>query len=430
MDYIPYLLKIYKLAIDHKSYLLKQPLMIYIHWPFCKSKCTYCNFNKYINPKPDHERMKNSLISEIKDYVQKHDMKGRIIHSIYFGGGTPSLALPSTFEAILNTIANEFILPSNTEITMEGNPTSTETGKLQNFHSIGINRLSLGLQSLNDMELKRLGRDHTSKEAISAIKESIKIFRENVTFDLMFGREGQTVDDWKVELKNALEIASDHISLYELTIKKGTPLYKDFIKGKFKKPSFDNLADLYNITLDITKSYGFQQYEVSNFQRNEKYSKHNYGYWSGLDYLGIGPGAHGRLTDPKNKMRYRTIRRLYPENWMKQCEETGEGIAKYEQMNLEDIKNELILFGLRTRIGIPRIRFKKYSQGQELEEYLNMDQVNRFIKDGFLIWENNNIEHNKGWILNDFDEEIQNGGLRPTKKGLAVIDEIVPRIIY
>ncbi|CAB4416677.1 unnamed protein product [Rhizophagus irregularis] len=417
-------------AIDHKSYLLKQPLMIYIHWPFCKSKCTYCNFNKYINPKPDHERMKNSLISEIKDYVQKHDMKGRIIHSVYFGGGTPSLALPSTFEAILNTIANEFILPSNTEITMEGNPTSTETGKLQNFHSIGINRLSLGLQSLNDMELKRLGRDHTSKEAISAIKESIKIFRENVTFDLMFGREGQTVDDWKVELKNALEIASDHISLYELTIKKGTPLYKDFIKGKFKKPSFDNLADLYNITLDITKSYGFQQYEVSNFQRNEKYSKHNYGYWSGLDYLGIGPGAHGRLTDPKNKMRYRTIRRLYPENWMKQCEETGEGIAKYEQMNLEDIKNELILFGLRTRIGIPRIRFKKYSQGQELEEYLNMEQVNRFIKDGFLIWENNNIEHNKGWILNDFDEEIQNGGLRPTKKGLAVIDEIVPRIIY
>ncbi|CAI2171235.1 13211_t:CDS:2 [Funneliformis geosporum] len=146
-----------------------------------------------------------------------------MIHSVYFGGGTPSLALPSTFEAVLNTISNEFTLPSNAEITMEGNPTSTETKKLQEFHAIGINRLSLGLQSLNDSELKRLGRDHTSREAIDALKESQKIFGENVTFDLIFGREGQTVDDWKAELMAALEIASNHISLYELTIKRGTP---------------------------------------------------------------------------------------------------------------------------------------------------------------------------------------------------------------
>ncbi|CAG8507841.1 8904_t:CDS:10 [Funneliformis mosseae] len=377
--------------------LLKQPLMIYLHWPYCKSKCTYCNFNKYINPRPDHERMKKTLISEINHYVQKYDMKGRIIHSVYFGGGTPSLALPSTFKAVLNTIAKEFTLPSNVEITMEGNPTSTETKKLQEFHAIGINRLSLGLQSLNDSELKRLGRDHTSREAIDALKESQKIFGENVTFDLIFGREGQTVEDWKAELMHQI------IFLY-------MNLQSRKEHRKFKKPSPDHMANLYDTTLEITKRYGFQQYEVSNFQRNEKYSRHNYGYWSGLDYLGIGPGAHGRLTDSETGMRFRTIRRLYPEEWMSQCEETGEG--QYEQMNLEDVKKELVLFGLRTKIGIPRARFRKYSSNQELEK-------NRTVR-----YDNNE------WMLNDFREEVQDGGLRPTDKGLAVIDEIVPRIIY
>ncbi|CAI2164344.1 9610_t:CDS:2 [Funneliformis geosporum] len=190
------------------------------------------------------------------------------------------------------------------------------------------------------------------------------------------------------------------------------------------------MANLYDTTLEITKKYGFQQYEVSNFQRNEKYSRHNYGYWSGLDYLGIGigPGAHGRLTDSKIGMRFRTIRRLYPEDWMSQCEETGEG--QYEQINLDDVKKELVLFGLRTKIGIPRTRFRKYSPNQELEKYLNMEQIKSFIKDGFLIWENRSVRYDNEWMLNDFREEMQDGGLRPTEKGLAVIDEIVPRILY
>ncbi|CAI2171237.1 13212_t:CDS:2 [Funneliformis geosporum] len=171
------------------------------------------------------------------------------------------------------------------------------------------------------------------------------------------------------------------------------------------------MANLYDTTLEITKKYGFQQYEVSNFQRNEKYSRHNYGYWSGLDYLGIGigPGAHGRLTDSKIGMRFRTIRRLYPEDWMSQCEETGEG--QYEQINLDDVKKELVLFGLRTKIGIPRTRFRKYSPNQELEK-------------------NRSVRYDNEWMLNDFREEMQDGGLRPTEKGLAVIDEIVPRILY
>ncbi|RHZ79886.1 hypothetical protein Glove_140g155 [Diversispora epigaea] len=381
--------------------------------------------------------MNNSLLSEIKFSIQKYELKGRKVNSVYFGGGTPSLALPSTFSKILETISQECYLPTDAEITMEGNPTSTESTTLTEFHSTGINRISLGLQSLNPKDLKLLGRDHSVNEGVKALEMAKQIFGDqNVSFDLIFGRMGQEIEQWKNELKTALEIASDHISLYELTVKAGTPIYNDVKLGKYTVPNSDIMADMYETTIQVTKEFGFEQYEVSNFERKGKYSKHNFGYWSGLDYLGIGPGAHGRIYDPLIGTRIRTYNILHPEEWMTQCEEIEHGLRKFTQMSMKDIKEELVLFGLRTRIGIPCSRFKLYSNNeQELEQFLNMEKVNNYVQDGFLIWNkelNENNKNNENDILSEreeFREELKNGGLRPTEKGLAVIDEIIPRIL-
>ncbi|CAJ0838293.1 12077_t:CDS:10 [Entrophospora sp. SA101] len=221
---------------------------------------------------------------------------------------------------------------------MEANPTSAETNNLREFKSIGITRLSLGVQSLNDNDLLKLGRDHNSKDAIKSLEIAKKIFKNNVSFDLIFGRNNQNVSNWIKELKLALELADNHLSIYELTIKPGTPIYKEYKLGKLKIPSSDKITDMYESTIQIAKEFGFKQYEVSNFYKNSKYSRHNFGYWNGLDYLGIGPGAHGRLYDMKNNKRLRTFRILYPEDWMRQCEDLGHGMRKSVEMDLKTIK--------------------------------------------------------------------------------------------
>ncbi|CAG8464545.1 3870_t:CDS:10 [Diversispora eburnea] len=350
---------------------------------------------------PNHTRMNNSLLSEIKFSIQKYELKGRRVNSVYFGG----LALPSTFNEILETISQECYLPIDAEITMEGNPTSTESTTLTEFLSTGINRISLGLQSLNSKDLKLLGRDHSVNEGIKALEMAKRIFGDQNT---------------------ALEMASDHISLYELTVKAGTPIYNEVKLGKYTIPNSDIMADMYETTIQVTKEFGFEQYEVSNFERKGKYSKHNFGYWSGLDYL----GAHGRIYDPLIGTRIRTYNILHPEEWMTQCEEIKHGLRKSTQMSMKDIKEELVLFGLRTKIGIPCSRFKLYSNNeQELEQFLNMEKVNNYVQDGFLIWDNKLNENSENDILSEFREELKDGRLRPTEKGLAVIDEIIPRIL-
>ncbi|KAK9762312.1 hypothetical protein K7432_012080 [Basidiobolus ranarum] len=199
----------------------KPPVSIYVHWPYCKSKCTYCNFNRYINPQPDHDRMERALISELSDALSR-GYEGRTINSVYFGGGTPSLAKPATFKKLLDEVSRRCYLPSSAEISIEGNPTSVETSKLIDFKAIGVNRVSLGIQALNDADLKIFGRDHSVKEALVCLREAKKIFPGQVTFDLIYGRQGQTLESWKEELKTALSLADDHMSLYQLTLKRGT----------------------------------------------------------------------------------------------------------------------------------------------------------------------------------------------------------------
>ncbi|ORX96100.1 radical SAM enzyme [Basidiobolus meristosporus CBS 931.73] len=404
------------LAETHKHFTTnahtdaKQPVSVYVHWPYCKSKCTYCNFNRYINPRPDHDRMEAALISELSDAITR-GYEGRTINSVYFGGGTPSLAKPTTFQRILDEISRRCYLPSDAEISIEGNPTSVETSKLVDFKAIGVNRVSLGIQALNDTDLKIFGRDHSVEEALDCLREAKKIFPGQVTFDLIYGREGQTLENWEKELKIALSLADDHISLYQLTLKRGTEMFNRYRKGSLQLPE-EVSCDMYEINVEIAAMYGFKHYEVSNFARNQRISKHNNSYWEGLDYIGIGPGAHGRVYDSQGITRQRTFRIASPEGWMKQCEQIGHGLRKSVELSVNEMKVELVLFGLRTMTGIPEARFSFYSNGDSLSEFLNMGQVESLVDAGLLIWTSGNA-----------------GGLQPTEEGLKVIDSILPRIL-
>ncbi|CAO3639698.1 unnamed protein product [Mucor hiemalis] len=286
---------------------------IYVHWPYCESKCTYCNFNKYVNPKdPPHDRLVEAISSELKYFLtsDRYNMKKRPLHSVYFGGGTPSLAKPSGIESILKVIDKYVGLNDSVEVSMEANPTSIEFSKLKGFKNAGVNRLSLGIQSFNSADLKILGRDHTGLEALKALSIAKELYsKERVSFDLIYARPGQTIEGWRKELEEALDIAGDHLSMYQLTLERSTPLHKQSLKGLIPPiPDGDISADIYEETVSIAKSFGYTHYEVSNYAKTQSaISRHNFSYWQGMDYLGVGPGAHGRLTDFIEKKRVRTF---------------------------------------------------------------------------------------------------------------------------
>ncbi|KAI8327872.1 putative oxygen-independent coproporphyrinogen III oxidase [Chlamydoabsidia padenii] len=354
-----------------------EPFSIYIHWPYCESKCTYCNFNKYVQPTatiPD-ERLKKAMEKEIEYYVERYQLFSRPIQSIYFGGGTPSLALPSTLSYILDVINRKLDISSNTEITMEANPTSTEYHKLKDFRNIGVNRLSLGIQSFDDLSLQMMGRDHSGSESVRAIATAKKSF-DNMTFDLIFARPGQSLVNWEKELKFGLDLAGPHLSLYQLSLERGTPIYKGVLKGNIPSPpDIDEAADMYETTVELTYQSGFTHYEVSNYSRSlNAMSKHNLSYWHGLDYLGIGPGAHGRLTDPISSQRIRTFGEFHPDKYMSSCESIGEGIRAAVPIENDQLREELVVFGLRTKGGIPNRRFEMMTNGYSLKEVQTTQQ--------------------------------------------------------
>ncbi|ORE05507.1 putative oxygen-independent coproporphyrinogen III oxidase [Rhizopus microsporus var. microsporus] len=359
---------------------------VYIHWPFCESKCTYCNFNKYVNPRdPPHERLLAAMKTELGYFLNntRFQLKHKKIHSVYFGGGTPSLAQPVVVSSLLSTLDKHIGLTKETEITLEANPTSAEKDKLEQFKQIGINRLSLGIQTFNQKHLKMLGRDHSAKEALSALEAAKRIFgSDRVSFDLIFARPGQTLDEWKNELKDALTIAGDHLSLYQLSMERSTPLHKQYLKGLVPAmPDHDLSADMYEETVRQCEAFGYSHYEVSSFAKTQKaISRHNFSYWQGIDYLGIGPGAHGRLTDVSENQRVRTFGEFHPDKYMALCESDGEGLRKIIPIPFDTMAEELIVFGLRTRMGIPRSRFRELTGGKSVEEFLNKEQLNMFLK--------------------------------------------------
>ncbi|CAO3646091.1 unnamed protein product [Cunninghamella echinulata] len=367
---------------------------------------------------------------EINYYFDHYQLYNRPLHSIYFGGGTPSLAKPTELGYLIDLLDKKVGLTPDIEITMEANPTSIELKNLHEFKNAGINRLSLGIQSFDDASLRLLGRDHSGTDGIRGIGQARKIF-DNLTFDLIFARPGQSLISWKDELKLGLDLAADHISLYQLTIERSTPIQKALKKGNLPSlPDSDQIADMYEMTVDFTKEHGFRHYEVSNYSRHTKtMSQHNFSYWRGMDYIGIGPGAQGKITH--GQKRIRTFGEFHPDKYMSLCESEGEGIRKFTTISDDQFMEELVVFGLRTKMGVAYRSFEYLTQGKLLDDIINKEVLDMCIQSNFLIQQHDdsNQQYLKRYVPDNFRWEWENGGIRPTEEGLERIDTIVPLLL-
>lgn len=352
---------------------------LYIHWPFCKSKCPYCDFNSHVSESIDHERWAAAYLREM-DHVA--DMtEGRTLNSIFFGGGTPSLMKPETVAKIIDYAQKRWTFSNNIEITLEANPTSIEVQKFNDFKSAGINRVSIGIQSLRDKDLKFLGREHSAVEAISALKIAHDIF-DRVSFDLIYARPEQSVDDWREELSEALKYSRGHLSLYQLTIEQGTPFYVQHQRGDFRIPEQDQAGEFYEVTQELLGAANMPAYEISNHAVKGQESVHNLIYWRYGDYAGIGPGAHGRLTLEGNKIATRTHRA--PDIWLDKVEKNGHGYHPFEDVSADDRFTEMMMMGLRLLDGVELSRIE-IETGQNWQMLLRMDKVQSLVDEGLLI---------------------------------------------
>nr|HML28307.1 radical SAM family heme chaperone HemW [Hyphomicrobium sp.] len=321
---------------------------VYVHWPFCAQKCPYCDFNSHVRHKGwDEARFLSAYKREI-DWVADR-IGPRVATSVFFGGGTPSLMQPGTVAGILDHIAKRWGIVSGAEITLEANPGSVEAARFRGFRDAGINRVSIGVQSLRDDELRKLGRIHTVDEAKAALHIARSTF-ERFSFDLIYARPGQTADDWRRELGEALAIAGDHLSLYQLTIEPDTPYAALHAAGKLIIPDDYDAGALYEITEEMTAARGLAAYEVSNYARLGSESRHNLLYWRYGEYAGIGPGAHGRIV--ANAQREATIAERNPEAWAARVEDAGNGLTELIALSEAEQADEMLLMGLRLAEGI------------------------------------------------------------------------------
>lgn len=325
---------------------------IYIHWPFCEAKCPYCDFNSHVSRNIDQAAWKTAYLSELKRYAL--ETQGRTVTSVFFGGGTPSLMNPDTVAAVIEEIKTLWPTANDLEITLEANPGSVEAGRFVAYRDGGVSRISMGIQALNDIDLKRLGRIHTVSEALAAFDVARNTF-ERVSFDLMYARQNQTLAEWEAELKQALTLSIDHLSLYQLTIEDGTAFGDRYAIGKLRGlPDEDLGADMFDLTQDICGAAGMPAYEVSNHASDSAQSRHNLIYWRYGDYLGIGPGAHGRLTI--DGQRHATICYSNPKRWL-DAVSINRAEQSREALNREDEATEFLLMGMRLREGIDLNRY-------------------------------------------------------------------------
>ncbi len=370
---------------------------VYVHWPFCAAKCPYCDFNSHVRHQPvDQPRFAAAFQSEM---AWMRQMSGpKTVTSIFLGGGTPSLMEPGTVAAVLESISRHWHVPDGIEITMEANPSSVEAERFRGYRAAGVNRVSLGVQALNDSDLKFLGRLHDVTDALKAIRLAREIF-PRMSFDLIYARPRQTVEAWEAELKEAISYAVDHLSLYQLTIEEGTPFYGLHKAGKLVVPDGDQSADLYEATQEITARCGLPAYEVSNHARPGAESRHNLTYWRYGDYAGIGPGAHGRLTRGSLKIATATERR--PEAWLYLVERKGHGMIDQEELGRDEQADELLLMGLRLTEGVDLARWQQLS-GRDPDP--RREQT--LLEHGFI-------------------ERLGNSRLRCTPKGMLVLDAVV-----
>ena len=320
---------------------------LYVHWPFCQAKCPYCDFNSHVASKIDHSAWVSAYLSEIRRVGA--ETEGRVLDSIFFGGGTPSLMAPETVDAIVSEARSVWRPSNNMEITLEANPTSVEAGKFHAFREAGINRVSVGLQALNDTDLKALGRLHTAEEGRRAFDVARETF-ERVSFDLIYARQDQSLESWKSELAEALNLAADHLSLYQLTVEPGTAFAERFARGGLRGlPGEDLSADMYALTQDMTSDAGLVGYETSNHAVPGAESRHNLIYWKNGDWAGIGPGAHGRLTI--GGVRYATEMPKAPGEWLSAVRK-GEGQEGRSALTEAEVREEAVMMGMRLRAGI------------------------------------------------------------------------------
>ncbi|GGX39882.1 coproporphyrinogen III oxidase [Tateyamaria omphalii] len=323
---------------------------LYVHWPFCAAKCPYCDFNSHVTQSVDHDAWRNALVSEVERVGTL--TKGRVLRSVFFGGGTPSLMAPKTIEAVIDAIAKTWPMANDVEVTLEANPTSVEAHKFTAFRSAGINRVSMGIQALNDPDLLALGRLHTAAEGLAAFDIARSTF-DRVSLDLMYGRQNQSLTQWKSELWTALALGLDHVSLYQLTIEPGTAFGDRYKRGKLSGlPNDDLSADMYALTQDVCAEFGMPRYEVSNHAKDGAESRHNLIYWRYGDYAGIGPGAHGRLT--LQGQRHATEQLRMPTAWLLDNDRTQE-----EALSGADQAVEFLMMGLRLTEGVDLDRYTR-----------------------------------------------------------------------
>lgn len=370
---------------------------VYVHWPFCASKCPYCDFNSHVHRGAFDE----------ESYVQAYEREiahaaslapGRVVQSIFFGGGTPSLMSPWAVERIIDAVAKNWTVEARAEITLEANPTSVEVERFKGFRGAGVNRVSLGVQSLREKPLADLGRRHSVEEAVAAVRIAQSVF-ERSSFDLIYARPHQTLEDWEDELKEALWLAKGHISLYQLTIEQGTRYFDLHQAGKLKMPDEDLAADFYEMTQELTAEAGMPAYEISNHARPGQESQHNLLYWRYGEYAGIGPGAHGRLLI--NNQRHATAAELLPFDWQKKVVAQGHGMVVDDVLTWEEQGDEFLVMGLRLREGISPQRFTALS-GRKINQ--------------------RQIDDLKGY---GFVETLPNGNIRVTDRGWPVLDAVV-----
>jgi len=328
---------------------------LYIHWPFCQAKCPYCDFNSHVAAKIDQQRWLAAYLAEISRVGA--ETPGRVLDTVFFGGGTPSMMQPEIVHAILDMVRATWRCSNSFEVTLEANPTSVEAGRFRGYRDAGVNRISMGIQSLNDADLRALGRLHTAAEARSAFDVARNTF-DRISFDLIYARQNQTISEWRAELQEALGMAADHLSLYQLTIEDGTAFGDRYRRGKLAGlPQDDDAADMYFATQEICEQAGLPAYEISNHAKPGSESRHNLIYWKYGDYIGIGPGAHGRIT--LGGQRLATDTALQPGKWLADVETRGSGELNRELLLPTEQLSEYILMGLRIGQGIDLTRAER-----------------------------------------------------------------------
>ncbi len=377
---------------------------IYVHWPFCLSKCPYCDFNSHVRTVFDEDRWLDALLRELDHYAAL--TRDRVVTTVFFGGGTPSLMAPRSVARILERIATRWALASDPEITLEANPNSAEVARFRELRAAGVNRVSIGIQSLDDAALRFLGRAHDASEGRRAIAAATAAF-DRYSFDLIYARPGQTMAAWRAELNAALDLAGEHLSVYQLTFEPGTRFEQLRVRGDIVALDDEIATELFEFTQDALARAGLAAYEVSNHARVGAESRHNLIYWRYEDYLGLGPGAHGRVTLDGKKHALRTARA--PETWMDRVERLGHGTEEDSIVTPADAAREALLMGLRLSEGLEPTRFRR-ATGVELADALDPRGLGRVLDGGFAV-------------------QSAAGGLVATRAGRRVLNALIAEIV-